>query len=140
MIDGIELIALEETHQVRELEGDGAGRLENRGDARHEGIDVGDLGEHIVADHQVGHAPRGSQSLGRCVVEEHDLGLDAALARSLGDICRRLDSQAGDPLLDEILEKVTVVAGELDHEALVIEPQPVRYLHNVVLAVFEPCR
>ena len=47
------------------------------------------------------------------------------LRGGLGDVARRLDAQRRDAQLDEVLEQVAVVAGELDDEAVAPEAEAV---------------
>ena len=61
VIDGVELVLVHQPHQVRELDGDHAARLEQGLDARHEVVELGHLGEHVVADDQVGLPAGGGQ-------------------------------------------------------------------------------
>ena len=61
--------------------------------------------------------------------QERRLGRHALRPRSLADVHRRLDAQAPDARSDDVLQQVTVVAGDLHHERLGAEPEP---LHGIV--------
>ena len=54
VVDRVELVALKEPDEVGELEGGDAVGRQQRSYPGHEIVEVRDLGEDIVADHQVG--------------------------------------------------------------------------------------
>ena len=54
VVDGVELVLLDEAREVRELHRDDAVGLQQLLDAGHEVVEVGYLGQHVVADHEVG--------------------------------------------------------------------------------------
>ena len=72
--------------------------------------------------------------------EEGDLGPDALLARDLGDVGRRLDAEHRHAVGDEVLEKVSVVARYLGHQAVRAEPELAGHLRGVTPGVLDPRR
>ena len=81
-------------------------------------VEVGHVREHVVAEQQVGLRPaRGelvARSRGRRSAPR--VGMPCA-SRGLGDVGRRLDAEHRHAALDEVLQQVAVVAGDLDHLA-----------------------
>ena len=61
VIDRVELVALDETLQVRNLDCDHAVRLEERLHATDEVVQVWDVRHHVVGRHQVRPAPLGDE-------------------------------------------------------------------------------
>ena len=54
VVDGVELVLFDEAREVRELHRDDAVGLQQLLDPGHEVVEVGHLGQHVVADHEVG--------------------------------------------------------------------------------------
>ena len=63
MVDRVELVVLQQLHQMGELQRDGALGLERCGQTAREVIDVGHMGEDVVARDQVGLLAPGGQQL-----------------------------------------------------------------------------
>ena len=138
VVDGVELIALDQPDQVRELDRDDALRREDRLHAGREVVEIGDVGEDVVGDQEVGAAALGGEPIGDLAAEELDHGLDALLARGLGHVGGGLDAQGRDAELDHMLEQVAVVAGELDDEAVGVEAEAVDGRGDRVACVGDP--
>ncbi len=117
VVDRVQLVLVDQPHQVRELDGDDAARREQHLHAADEVVEVGHVGEHVVGGDQVGLAALGEPRRG-LDAEERDLGRDALGDRDLGDVGGRLDAEHGHAALGEVLQQVAVVAGELDDLAL----------------------
>ena len=106
MIDGVELRVLDQPHQVRKFQRDGAAGLERRLQAAGEVVDVGHVGIDIVADDQVGLLPIGGQLLGQSLAKEFAQHGNAQLsrqrrrcwpsARCRGRECRRPRNSSAD--------------------------------------------
>ena len=96
--------------------------------ARHAGdevVEVGHLGQHVVADDEIGRAgPRRRSALGERDAEELDPGRDALGERDLGHVGGRLDAEHGHAERQEVLQQIAVVAGQLDDQAVRPEPEP----------------
>jgi hypothetical protein len=138
VVDGVELVLLDELLQVRELDGDNTLGPEQRGDASDEAVQVGHLGQDVVADDQVGHGPLADELRCELGAEELREGGDALLLGHLRHVEGRLDAEDGDALRDEPLEQVAVVAGQLDGQAVGRELQPLGDPLDVVATVGEP--
>ena len=54
VVDRVELVLFDESREVRELHRDHTVGLQQQLDAGDEVVEVGDLGQHVVPDHQVG--------------------------------------------------------------------------------------
>ncbi len=79
--------------------------------------------EHVVGDQQVRPAALGHEAGRQLPAEELDHGLDPTLPRRLGDVRGGLDPERRYAPLDDVLEQVAVVAGQLDHQAVRVEPE-----------------
>ena len=56
VVNGVKLVARNELQQVRKLQGDDSLWLEGQPQPAHEVVQVGHVGQHVVADEQVGQA------------------------------------------------------------------------------------
>ena len=138
MVDGVVLEVLDELREVRELERRRPVGREQLRDSRDEVVDVGHLGQDVVAQHEIRAAPLRGQAPAEVGAEELGEGLDAALDRRLRDVQRRLDAEHRDALRQEVLQEVAVVGRDLDDEALGSEPEPIGHLVDVAAGVLDP--
>ncbi len=138
VIDRVELIVVEELHQMGELERTGPRRLEDDGDAGDERVQIGHLREHVVAQHHVRDSSGGAKLACGSFVEERHHGFHAPLACRLGYVCRGLDAETGNPPFDEVLQEVAVVASELDDEAVLGQRRPLGDHRDVLFGVPQP--
>jgi hypothetical protein len=138
VVDRVELVALYEAHQVRELQGEDAAGREQGLHPGHEVVEIGDVREHVVADQQIGRSALRDHLAGSFAPEEGHQGVDALLLRGPRAVRRRIDPEHRDPLLEEELEEVAVVAGDLRHQASGIEPEAPDHLLRVAPRVGEP--
>ncbi len=118
VIDRVELVLLDEAQQMRELEGGDAARAQQDRHARQEVVEVGHLRQHVVADDEIGEHAAVDELARRVLVEEACQGRHAARFRRLGHVLGRVDAEHGVALLDEELQQVAVIAGELDDTAV----------------------
>ena len=124
VIDRVELAVLDQVDHVGHLENrDPAGLLQQNGYPRHQAIEVRHMGEHVIGDDQIGGATLGPEPAGEGapeeILERRHSGLDGGCGR-----CRRgIDAEHGNAALDEVLQHVAVVAGDLDHQGFGIEFQ-----------------
>ncbi len=105
---------------------------------RDEVVEIRDLGEHVVAEHEVGPPPLASQPLGELDSEELDERRDAALLGGTRDVRRRVDPEHGNALRHEVLQQVAVVRGELDDEAVGAELEALTDHVDVDARVLDP--
>ena len=138
MIDRVELVPLDQAHQVRELDRDHALRSQDPLHARGEVVQVRHVGEDVVRDEQVGLAALVRQARRELTAEEIDDGLDPPLAGDRRDVGRGLDPERGDAALDQMLEQVAVVARQLHHLAVRPEPEALDHRVHVVARVCDP--
>ena len=138
VVDGVVLEVLDELREVRELERRRPIGREQLRDSRDEVVDVGHLGQDVVAQHEIGAAPLRSQAPAEVGAEELGEGLDAALDRRLRDVQRRLHAEHRDALRQEVLQEVAVVGRDLDDEAPGSEPEPIGHLVGVAAGVLDP--
>ena len=123
---------------MRKLDRGDSAWLEHDPNAADEIVEIRDLGQHVVADHKIcchafrHHLPSGLTS------KESQQGRHTLLFRHLGDVGGGFHAQHGNPFLHEILQQVSVVAGELHHQALGAQVQALRDHVHVVRRMFEP--
>ena len=109
---------------------------------RHAGdevVEVGHLGEHVVADDQVGALALGDAARSASATPKNSTRRRNALVeRDLGDVGGRLDAEHGHAERQEMLQQIAVVARQLDHQAVRPEPEPLRDHLAVGLGVRDP--
>ena len=83
-------------------------------------VEVGHLGQHVVADQQVGAVPLAARagSRARRAEELDERRRPRCSTRAFGDVGGRLDAEHRNAVLDEVLQQVAVVARELDDQRL----------------------
>ena len=101
-------------------------------------VDVGDVGEDVVADEEVGLFSIGGEVVGAVDAEEVGDGVDTFVDGGLGDVLGRFDAGDGDAGLDEILEEVAVVGSDLDDVVVGGELESLGYFVAVGFGVVEP--
>ena len=138
VVDGVELVVPHQLEEVRELHGDDAVGGEQRGHAADEVVEVGHVREHVVAQQQVGSRALVAEPRRQLGAEELDQRRDPAFLRRRRDVGRRLDAEDGQLALDEVLEEVAVVAGDLDDLVRRSEVEPRRRLLDVRAGVLQP--
>ena len=101
-------------------------------------VEVRHLGQNVVAGDEVGLDALRDKRAGELLAEELHTRRHADLFGGLGHVCGRLDAETGDAALDEIAQEVAVIAGKLDHEALIVQPEARNHLFGIVARVGEP--
>ena len=125
VIDGVELVLRHQPLEMGKFERDhDAFGLEQPHHAAGEVVEIGHLGEDVVADDQIGAPAVRRQLVGQRHAEELDHRLHALLAGGLGDVGRGLDPEGRHAERLEMLQQIAVIAGELDREAFRPEPEP----------------
>ncbi len=139
VVDRVELVVLDQPEQVGELHRDHAARLEQDRHAADEVVEVRHVGQHVVAQQQVGPDAVGDHLGRRRPAEELDpAGHAPLLQRHLGHVRGRLHAQHGHAAGLEVLQQVAVVGRDLHHLRLGAEPEPVDHRPDVPLGVPEP--
>jgi hypothetical protein len=83
------------------------------------------VGQHVVAQQEVGLAPLVEEVAGQLLAEELGDDGNALVDGHRCDVPSRLDAQHGDAPGEEELQKVSVVAGQLHHQAMGAQAPPV---------------
>ena len=138
VVDGVELVLGDQPREMRELERDHALGREQARHAGDEVVEVGHLGEHVVADDQVGLPALGAQRLGERDAEELDPGRNALGERDLGHVRGGLDAEHRHAKRQEMLQQIAVVARQLDHQAVRAEREALRDHRAIRLGVGDP--
>ena len=104
-------------------------------------IDVRHVSENVVPEEEVsGPAIDHELFRGLRAEEFYDAGNLLLLPCDLGDVGRRLHPEDGDALGFEVLEQVTVVAGDFDNLARFIETEALCHHLAVASRVLHPTR
>src|SRR5438477_8668417 len=138
VVDRVELIALDQPLQMRELDRDDAIVGEQNGHARDEGIEVGYLREHVLAREQIGLHALGAKFFCELLVEELGEGVDALRLRYLSNVARRFDAEDRDTHLDEPLQHVAIVGCDLDDETVGSEIEALFHVMRVPTHMIHP--
>ena len=138
MVDGVELVPLDQPRQMRELDRDHALRRQQSLHAGGEIVEVGDVGEHVVRHQQVRLSALGHEARRELPAEELDHGLDPPPPGDFRDVRSRLDPKRRYAPLDEMLEQVAVVAGQLHHLAVRAQPEALDHRLHVIAGVGDP--
>ena len=124
MIDGVELVMADQLQQMGEFHGDHPPVGQQQRQTSHEIVDGGDMGQHIVGDDQLRPPALGGQFPGRLLAEEgHPGGNIPLIPGHRRHVGRRLHPQYRHPQGPEILQQITVVAGDLHHQGAFIQGQ-----------------
>ena len=126
--------------EVRKLHRDDAGRCQQLLHPGDEIVDVRNVREHVVAEQQVGPAVLGCDFDRGLPSEETDGRRDAFFDRRLRDVGCRLDAQHRNSAPHEVLQQVSVVAGDLHYLAAGTEPEPFHHQLGVAARVLDPAR
>ena len=138
VVELVELVALERALEMREFERRHPSRLQQPGDAADEVVDVRNLRQHVVAGDEVGGLTGGEHLVGQCPPEERHPRRYAQLDCLGSDVGRRLDAQHRHAHGQEMLQQIAVVAGELDHEAVTVQPEAFAHGHAVAPRMLDP--
>ena len=138
MVDRVELALFDEPDQVREFEGQHTLVREDPCQAGSEVVEVGDVGEDVVAHEQVRSTSLRHQPIGEGFPEELRHGRDATILADGRDVARRLDTQDGNPRAHEVLQEVSVVAGNLHDETGGPQSEPCLHRARIRARVLDP--
>ncbi len=123
MIDGVELVVLDELHQVRELHRDRAVRRQQLFHSGHEVVEIGDVSQDVVADQEIGGPAPASEVHGDGSAEELDVRGDATGFGNLRHVGGRLDSQYVEAASHKVLEQVSVVRRNFHNPAVLAQAE-----------------
>ena len=123
MIDGVERQVFDQVVDVGVLDRGYAVLGEQRCHPGDEVVGVGRVRENVVGDDRVGLPPLAPQPLRKPRAEELLQGRHAGRLGRLGLRGRRVDAEHRHVELEEVVEEVAVVRGDLDHEAVLAEPE-----------------
>ena len=92
----------------------------------------------VIGNHEVCLTMLGAHDCSQWLVQEGRCRRHTSLASGGTDIHRRLDAQARYARSDHVLEQVTVIAGDFDHERFGAESKPSRGVVHEPLRVLYP--
>src|SRR5579883_18897 len=120
VIDGVELIALDQAHQVRELDRQHAFGLQDGRQPGDEIVELRDLCEDVIGDDEVGRFDLGCKSDGQPPSKELRQCRYAGRLSRRGYVLGRLYAEAWNAVRDKIPQEVSIVARDFDDEAMLI--------------------
>src|SRR4051794_16979202 len=124
MIDRVELIFIDQSLKMRELKRDDALGRKEFGHSGGEVVEIGNLGENIVADDEIGPAPLGDETSSQIEAEECDERRNILGTRRLGDIGGGLDAGNRNAEGQKVLKQVSIIAGDLKDLAIGPKAEP----------------
>src|SRR5690348_75037 len=138
VVDRIELIFSDKVQDVGKLECDQSFGLEQALHARNEIVQVGDLGQHVVADNQVRPLAFSQKLFGQPQPKEFDQSWNVLSNRGFRNVGCRLNPQHRHPVSSEVLQQVSIVACKLDCQAAGVQPEPFGDPPAVLCSVIDP--
>ena len=138
VIDRVELVVLDQPQQVRHLDRHHAVVGQQDLEAGDEVVEVRHVRHHVVGGDQVGALALVDEIASRLAAEESDERVDPEILRDLGDVGGGLDAERRDAALDDVLQQVAVVAGDLHHEAVPVEAEALDRHLDVAARVLDP--
>ena len=124
VVDRVELVLRHQPLEVRKLQRDHAFRLQQERHAGDEVVEVGHLGQDVVADDQIGALPSATSASASATPKNSTLRRNALVDRDLGDVGGRFDAEHRHAERQEMLQQIAVVARELDDQAVRSEAEP----------------
>src|SRR5215471_16323130 len=113
MIDGVELILVDETLKMGKLERDHTIRSYHVRHSRRKVIKIGDLCQHVVADDEISRATLRHYLSCERQAKKLNEGRNIPLLRGFGYIGSRLDTNYPDTQRQEVLKQISIVASDL---------------------------
>ncbi len=122
VVDRIKLAVIDEILDVRHLDDCPAILLEQHRDAGHESVQIRHVGQYVVGDDHLRRLALAAQLGGQILREEPAERVDASLPCSPHGSVRRIDAQDRNAPVHEIPQKIPVVTGQFDNQAVRAEP------------------
>ncbi len=116
MIDGVEQVLLGDVDAVLRFEDEQSVRREHVANADHQRIEIVDIGDHVVGDHDARRTVALQDATPDRIGEEIADGLDPRLRRAPRDLDGGIDAEHPHPALLEEAEQRSIVAAELDDQ------------------------
>ena len=138
MINGVELVVLDELHQVRDLHRDRAVRRQQLFHSGHKVVEIGDVSQNVVADQEIGGPAPASEVHGDGSAEELDVRGDATGFGNLRHVGGRLDSQYVEAASHKVLEQVSVVRRNFHNPAVLAQAEALNRRVGICPRVGDP--
>ena len=138
VVDRVELCVGHQVECVMHLDADHAPVRDQGPETLGEAGDVRDVRVDVVRDDQIGRTVRGTHSCRGVGVEKRRLGGYAGITRRCTDIRTGLDAEASDAGVHDVLQKVSVVAGDLHDERALRQGEPIDSPRHEGPGVFDP--
>src|SRR5215472_1233308 len=124
VINGVELVLVNEPLKVGELERDHTIRGQQMHHSCSEIVEIRDLRQHVVTNDEVGSLTLGHELLCELQAEKLDNSRNILPPRGFRHIGGRLNANYGNTQWQEVLKQITVVACDLEYLALRTKIEP----------------
>ena len=138
VVNRVELILLDQFHEMRELEGRHTLRLQQGSKARREIVDIRHVGQYIVGGHQIRLLALARKPVGQADAKKLFDGLDPLETRCGGCAGGWLDTQAGNASLLYILQQIAVIRCHLDHMAVGRQAETINHPAYILFRMLQP--
>ena len=118
MINGVDLTLGAQTHQMGKFHRDNASLGQQYLQPLNEIVQVGNMGEDVVANQEVGAKPLSTQCSRGRLTEEVDTRRNSSATSYHRDVSRRFYPQNVNPAINEVLQQITVITCDFDDFAL----------------------
>ena len=123
---------------MREFHRQDAVAFQQRRQTGDEVVQIGYMGQHVVANQQIGGDALATQLIGEFVAEECDPGRHADGFGGFCDVGGGLYAQYRNVGGDEMLQQIAVIAGDLDDLALRCQRKPLPRHFRIVAGMVDP--
>src|SRR5207248_11018002 len=138
VIDGVELVLLHQTHQVRELHCDYSLRSQQNLHSLHKVIQIRNLSQDVVAKEKVGGFALLTQLARRSFAKEFDYCWNSFFDGDLGNISSVFYSEDSDAFFHKVLQKIAVVARDFDNGTPLVEAKSLHHLIAIAFRMGQP--
>ncbi len=137
VVDRVEFIIVDQGLDVGTLDHGHACVLQQRRHSGDKAVRIGDMRQHVVRDDEVGLLSLGAQLPGQIETEKGVHRVHARGARRLDGALRRIDTEHGNACLDEILQHISVIAGDLGDQRIRPELARLDQLQRILARMLE---
>src|SRR3954470_12901616 len=114
VINRIELALGAQTHQMRKFHGDNALLGQQYLQSFDEIVQVGNMGEDVVANQEIGTQTLSAQCPRSRLAEKVDTGRNSSVTSYHGDVSRRFYPQDGHLAINEVLQQIAIITCDFD--------------------------
>jgi len=135
VIDGVEKVLLGDVDAILRFENEQPVRRKHVANPDHQRIEIVDIGDHVVGDHDAGRAVALQDAAADGIGEEIADGLDSRYRRTPRDVDGGIDTQHPHAALPKETEQRSVVAAELDDQRARRDDESADDVHGIAREV-----